>query len=144
MNPLENRDPHTADLTRGAHSRMRTPRLMRYPALWLALLTAVVYAMGVVPYWKPTWDSAIYISLARALVEGNGYTYMGYPHTKYPPGFPLLMAPVVALAGVWAPASGPNARPRSASPHPIPEYFMVLLGFGYSLSTAAKLYPLSP
>ncbi len=72
---------------------------MRYPALWLALLTAVVYAMGVVPYWKPTWDSAIYISLARALVEGNGYTYMGYPHTKYPPGFPLLMAPVVALAG---------------------------------------------
>ena len=74
-------------------------RSLRSPATWLLALTTFLYLFVVVPYWKPTWDSATYISLARALVQGDGYTYMGYPHLKYPPGFPLLLAPIELVFG---------------------------------------------
>ncbi len=73
--------------------------LLQSPLLWILLVSAITYYFIVVPYWSPTWDSAIYISLARAMVSGDGYTYMGYPHTKYPPGFSLLLAPIELTAG---------------------------------------------
>lgn len=75
------------------------PRLLREPGTWVIAATAALYACVVVPHWQPTWDSAIYITVARSLVRGEGYAYMGYPHTKYPPGFPLLLTPIVALFG---------------------------------------------
>jgi 4-amino-4-deoxy-L-arabinose transferase-like glycosyltransferase len=74
-------------------------RWTREPAIWILAATAAFYALLVVPYWKPTWDSAIYISLARSLAHGEGYTYMGYAETKYPPGFPLMLSPIVLLFG---------------------------------------------
>jgi len=73
--------------------------LLQSPLLWILLFSAIAYYFIVVPQWSPTWDSAIYISLARAMVNGEGYTYMGYPHTKYPPGFSLLLAPIEFIAG---------------------------------------------
>jgi 4-amino-4-deoxy-L-arabinose transferase-like glycosyltransferase len=69
------------------------------PGVWILAGTATFYAMLVVPYWKPTWDSAMYITLARSIAHGEGYTYMGYAHTKYPPGFPLMLSPIVLLFG---------------------------------------------
>ena len=56
--------------------------------------TAAAYLLLLAPYWKIDWDSAIYISLAQSIASGDGYVYMGYPHTKYPPGLPLLLAPI--------------------------------------------------
>jgi len=73
--------------------------LARSPGLWLTLVAAAAYCFLAVPHWKPTWDSAIYLSLARAIAHGEGYTYMGYVHAHYPPGLPLLLSPIVLLAG---------------------------------------------
>ena len=47
-------------------------------------------------------DSESYIALSRSLVEGRGYTRsldagVYVPHTAWPPGLPILLAP-----GVWA------------------------------------------
>ena len=48
-------------------------------------------------------DAAHYVLLARSLAAGDGYAdpvFPGHiPHTKYPPLFPLIMAPVIYLAG---------------------------------------------
>jgi len=74
--------------------------ILRRPGLWVVTLSAILYACIVVPDWNPSWDSATYITLARSLVAGDGYTYMGYDHTKYPPGFPLMLSPLLALFGV--------------------------------------------
>ncbi len=72
---------------------------VREPGLWVVAAAAALYACIVVPHWQPTWDSATYITLAKSLVAGDGYTYMGYDHTKYPPGFALMLAPIVAVFG---------------------------------------------
>jgi len=49
-------------------------------------------------------DSAQYILLARSLTTGQGYRSLSEPgaspHTYYPPVFPLLLTPIVALGGV--------------------------------------------
>ncbi len=48
-------------------------------------------------------DNAVYISLAKSLVQGQGftsiYTYPADPHTKYPPFFPLMLAGVILFSG---------------------------------------------
>ncbi|MBM3214975.1 hypothetical protein FJZ36_08685 [Candidatus Poribacteria bacterium] len=72
--------------------------LLKKPLTWLVVVFAVVYGLTVVPYWKTTWDSATYIDIAESLLRGEGYSYNGYPHTKYPPGFPLLLAAVEIVA----------------------------------------------
>jgi len=52
-------------------------------------------------------DNAAYVSLSRSLVQGKGlseiWTPEGKPHTQYPFGFPLLLAPVslLKLPYVW-------------------------------------------
>ena len=74
-------------------------RLIRSPTFWIAAPTAVLYALIVVPHWKPTWDSATYITLAQSLASGDGYTYLGDPHVKYPPGLPLLLMPILLFFG---------------------------------------------
>jgi hypothetical protein len=80
-------------------ARILAFRWAREPGLWIVAAATALYACVVVPYWQPTWDSATYITLAKSLVSGDGYTYMGYDHTKYPPGFPLMLAPIVAMFG---------------------------------------------
>lgn len=74
-------------------------RLHKMPAFWILIAAAALYAPLVVPYWKPTWDSGTYITLAQSLAEGKGYSYLGDPHVKYPPGFPLLLTPILFLFG---------------------------------------------
>ncbi len=68
------------------------------PFILMALISSV-YLLLVNGHWKPTWDSAIYITVSRALATGHGYTYMGYAHTKYPFMFPLLLAPITGIFG---------------------------------------------
>jgi hypothetical protein len=41
----------------------------------------------------------MYIATARALVTGEGYSFLGIPFVIRPPGFSLLIAPVLALRG---------------------------------------------
>ena len=79
--------------------RLVVSRWAREPGAWVVAAASALYACVVVPHWQPTWDSATYITLAKSLVSGDGYTYMGYDHTKYPPGFPLMLAPIVGVFG---------------------------------------------
>jgi hypothetical protein len=59
----------------------------------------LIAAAFVVPWWERDFyfDSAVFGGLARSLLEGDGYRFMGLPHGKYPPGFPGLLAAVQAL-----------------------------------------------
>ena len=48
-------------------------------------------------------DNAQYIFLAESLFQGKGYRTINQPkepiHNTYPPGYPLLLLPIIALAG---------------------------------------------
>jgi hypothetical protein len=64
--------------------------------LGVALLTAIR------PVWTIDPDAGLYVGLGRSLATGNGYTLDGTPHTKYPPGLPLLLSGLVRLGGAEA------------------------------------------
>jgi len=63
--------------------------------LWFFI--GLLYLGLVNQYWTPEWDSAYFIEIARSIVTGQGYTYLGYPVLKVPFGFPLLLSPIVWL-----------------------------------------------
>jgi hypothetical protein len=51
------------------------------------------------PYHDLPFDASVYILTAQAILSGEGYSYLGEPFTLRPPGFPLLLTPVLALFG---------------------------------------------
>ena len=60
------------------------------------------------PDLRDTINSEYYLALSYALTHGLGYTRslvagMYVPHTTWPPGFPLLLAPVTVLDGLPLP-----------------------------------------
>ncbi len=74
----------------------------------LALALLVVGALAslawlVHPYHEAnvaTNDAAIYIVVAKAMLAGEGYTFLDRPFTVHPPGMPLLIAAVMAWRGL--------------------------------------------
>lgn len=73
-------------------------------ALWLAAVAAGVcalYLLRLDPAAGLYVDDAYYVVLAKALVNGDGYALISSAATPilpaFPPGFPLLLAPVVAV-----------------------------------------------
>jgi len=74
------------------------------PGWWLALgalALAVLLLLGsaVRPVWTIDPDASLYLSLGRSLAAGHGYVLDGQPHSKYPPGFPVILAGLVRLGG---------------------------------------------
>lgn len=68
--------------------------------LLLAIIPiAIIYMLLLNTKWNPTWDSATYIMLGKSLINGQGFKYMGVPHTKYPFMFPLMLSPIIGLFG---------------------------------------------
>lgn len=68
------------------------------PRRWTIALCAFIlllYLSGVSWRWWPTKDSALYLSLARSLARGDGYTVNGQVNTMVTPGLPGL------VAGLW-------------------------------------------
>ncbi|MDH3213863.1 MAG: hypothetical protein OEM05_15395, partial [Myxococcales bacterium] len=52
------------------------------------------------PWYDSTYgDPALYIETARALVAGEGYTHLGLSFRLRPPGFSVLIAPIIAGLG---------------------------------------------
>jgi hypothetical protein len=47
-----------------------------------------------------TNDASMYILCAKSLLAGEGYTYLEQPFTVRPPGFSLLIAPLIAWRGL--------------------------------------------
>src|SRR5262245_48298415 len=70
-------------------------------AAWVlvALVLALSLPGSVHSWYDPTNDGSMYIATARSLVAGEGYSYLGEPFRIRPPGFPCLIAPVIALRG---------------------------------------------
>jgi 4-amino-4-deoxy-L-arabinose transferase-like glycosyltransferase len=70
-------------------------------AAWalVALVLALSLPGSVHPWYDPTNDGSMYIATARSLASGEGYSYLGEPFRIRPPGFPCLIAPLIALRG---------------------------------------------
>lgn len=70
------------------------------------VLVAIVVACSaslawlVHPWFDASNDAAIYIQTARAMLAGEGYSYMEEPFIIRPPGWSVLLMPVLALRGV--------------------------------------------
>jgi len=108
----ENRGPNQPEETRppDGSGRMHS-RLRNLPVL---LVLAAAHVLICFMLWEPKihtgGDNAHYILLSEALAAPlQGETFTGYveeiapgppaAHTKYPPGYPLLLAPVSAFLG---------------------------------------------
>lgn len=85
-------------------------------AWWLLLLavtgaSAALVAGAFVPAPHSGGDNAAYLTLAYSLLERGSYTELfdpaAHPHTKYPPGFPVVLAVLMALgARTWVAFKG--------------------------------------
>lgn len=67
--------------------------------LWVGgLLASLLFLVH--PWYDSSYgDSGLYIATARALAAGDGYTHFGVPFRAHPPGFPLLIAPLIGTLG---------------------------------------------
>src|SRR5262245_12327656 len=83
-----------ADPAAGSRARART-------AAWIGLALALALSLtwSVHPWYDPTNDGSMYIATARSLAAGEGYSYLGEPFRIRPPGFPVLIAPLLAWRG---------------------------------------------
>lgn len=77
-----------------------TEKLWRYIAIIAAVCTAV-FAYTFKPALDMNGDTSQYYIYATSLAQGEGYTEMGTlghpPTSGFPPGYPLIMAPLRAL-----------------------------------------------
>jgi hypothetical protein len=78
----------------------------RKTAAFLLCLGAVAAFVAAVSFDRlpsPIGDNAEFAILARSLAEGHGLRYLNHPNmipaTKYPPGFPLMLAAWIPLFG---------------------------------------------
>ena len=79
-------------------SRWTTIAFVAFVLGMLASLPLLVH-----PYFEAnddTNDAAMYIACARSILAGEGYAYLGQAFTIRPPGFSVLIAPLIALRGV--------------------------------------------
>ncbi len=69
-------------------------------ALLLVVGGAALSLVGLAhPWFDASNDAAIYLMTAKALARGEGYAYLGAPFQIRPPGFSLLLAPIVGAHG---------------------------------------------
>ena len=82
-----------------------TPVSRRSLAAWVLIVTAT-YTLLWSPYWYPLSDSSLYLSLARSLATGRGFTFQGDIHRLVPPLAPflysLLMRAGAGIGGIQA------------------------------------------
>src|SRR3954451_24458876 len=86
----------------------QTPAWARYAVLAAIALAAVHVGLVAGHYVVGSFDDdGHYLALAKAFVHGKGYVDTSIPgspvETLYPPGYPLLLVPLVWVAGsvVW-------------------------------------------
>ncbi len=92
---------------RSEDSTERERTLVMAVVLVLALIVSIQLLSGNL-FFVFGFDTPNYILLAKSIAAGHGYSDInapGFPpHTQYPPGLPLILAPVVYLFGynlVW-------------------------------------------
>ena len=80
-----------------------TERWVLLGVLLLALLGGLAFLN---PYLDSDGDNAGYLTLARSIAQGRGFTSINFPdyvpHTQYYPFYPLVLAPIVGwFPGNW-------------------------------------------
>lgn len=70
-----------------------------YLGIALAIVVLIMYCLVINSSWKAIPDGALYLELGESIARGDGYVFNGEPHTYVPPGYPGIVAAVVALAG---------------------------------------------
>jgi hypothetical protein len=63
-----------------------------------ALLASLPFLVH--PWYAPSGDASLYLATTRSLLAGQGYSYLGEPFVVRPPGFSVLLAPVIAARGL--------------------------------------------
>jgi hypothetical protein len=86
--------------------------MMRREGVAVGLVTVALagaFALLATTEYRFTDDSEAYVRLARALARGDGWSLATWRHTPFPPGFPLILAPMewlfpgsFAAAAIWA------------------------------------------
>ena len=87
------------------------PELLRAPCGMPLFIVAATFLLGVWTFdakLSLSGDNAEFIALAHSLAQGEGLLHINSPDpqpaTKYPFGFPLLLAPMAwAFPGDWVP-----------------------------------------
>lgn len=66
-------------------------------------LVVFFYLASISNQWYVTPDSATYLMLGENLATGEGFSLFGQPHTKFPPGFPAVLAGwfLLGLSPMW-------------------------------------------
>src|SRR5262245_52687459 len=72
--------------------RVRAELSRWLPGIVFAAYGLVILTGCVDERWRPEWDSAIYMLVARSLAEGTGYIYLGKPFFLRPPGFAYALS----------------------------------------------------
>ena len=94
--------------------RLRPDRGALLPAAFGTLAAALVLAREVSYGPGLLWDSINYVSVARSLLAGEGFTeFLGRPYTIWPPLYPLLLA----APGLLGPDPLDAAGPLNAAAH---------------------------
>ena len=62
-------------------------------------MLGIVGSASIRDVWTIDPDAAAYVTLARNMASGDGYSLDAVPHGKYPPGLPTLLAGVISVAG---------------------------------------------
>jgi hypothetical protein len=51
--------------------------VLRILGPFLFLLILIVHVASLNRHWKPEWDSAYFFTLAKSIIEGKGFSYLG-------------------------------------------------------------------
>lgn len=91
----------------GARGPGRDLRLLGAVGAVVVLAAAAALAAVAMPAPHPGGDNAGYLTLAHALIQGEGYTELWDParppHSKYPPLYPLVLSGAMVLgAQTWS------------------------------------------
>lgn len=79
---------------------MNKPKIKNFRWKYLfVLLPAVVYLLSLTQYWICSNDSALYIHQARSFLQTGTFMHNGVPHLVASPGFPMLLAGIMGVAG---------------------------------------------
>jgi len=71
------------------------PRVDRGAWILLTIVVLASLAWTVHAGYDKATDAALYVSTARSIATGEGYSYLGVPFVVRPPGFAFLLAPLV-------------------------------------------------
>jgi 4-amino-4-deoxy-L-arabinose transferase-like glycosyltransferase len=79
--------------------RVRTATIRDWPIVALLALFGVVYSTALDSYGMFMWDEAEYASIARSIVQGQGFAISGRPNALRPPILPLAGATSMLITG---------------------------------------------